>query len=144
MADKVGVRRLARPLERVSIFSRLSLTARILAVNILPLALLGGGIVYLDSYRAQLLDERYKLARIEAQITAEALAGARPRPCQPLPQRPAPAPARAPAVVAPRAWRTTKPPTTVRSNSCARKKYTLPDSNPRPLLSNSSIQTTEL
>ena len=76
MADKVGVRRLARPLERVSIFSRLSLTARILAVNILPLALLGGGIVYLDSYRAQLLDERYKLARIEAQITAEALAGA--------------------------------------------------------------------
>ncbi|MBB3033322.1 stimulus-sensing domain-containing protein [Alteriqipengyuania lutimaris] len=71
-----GVRRIARPLERVGGLSRLSLTARILAVNILPLALLGGGIVYLDSYRAQLLDERYKLARIEAQITAEALAGA--------------------------------------------------------------------
>jgi two-component system sensor histidine kinase ChvG len=55
---------------------RLSLTTRILAVNILPLALLGGGIFYLDSYRKQLLFERYKLARIEAQITAEALAGA--------------------------------------------------------------------
>jgi two-component system sensor histidine kinase ChvG len=55
---------------------RLSLTTRILAVNILPLALLGGGIFYLDSYRKQLLSERYKLARIEAQITAEALAGA--------------------------------------------------------------------
>jgi len=76
MAEHTGVRRIALPLERVSIFSRLSLTARILAVNILPLLLLGGGIVYLDSYRAQLLDERYKLARIEAQITAEALAGA--------------------------------------------------------------------
>lgn len=53
-----------------------SLTTRILAVNILPLALLGGGIFYLDSYRKQLLSERYKLARIEAQIAAEALAGA--------------------------------------------------------------------
>jgi two-component system sensor histidine kinase ChvG len=55
---------------------RLSLTSRILVVNILPLALLGGGLFYLDSYRGQLLAERYKLARIEAQITAEALAGA--------------------------------------------------------------------
>ena len=54
----------------------LSLTWRILAVNILPLLILGGGIFYLDSYRKVLLDERYKLARIEAQITAEALAGA--------------------------------------------------------------------
>jgi len=54
----------------------LPLTSRILAVNILPLALLGGGIFYLDGYRKQLLNERYKLARIEAQITAEALAGA--------------------------------------------------------------------
>ncbi len=76
MAEHSAVRRIALPLERVGVFSRLSLTARILAVNILPLLLLGGGIVYLDSYRAQLLDERYKLARIEAQITAEALAGA--------------------------------------------------------------------
>ncbi|MGQ7828572.1 ATP-binding protein [Altererythrobacter sp. Z27] len=56
--------------------ARLPLTSRILVVNILPLALLGGGIFYLDSYRTQLLNERYKLARIEAQITAEALAGA--------------------------------------------------------------------
>ena len=54
----------------------LSLTWRILAVNILPLLILGGGIFYLDSYRKVLLAERYKLARIEAQITAEALAGA--------------------------------------------------------------------
>lgn len=65
--------------ERLARFSpsrRFSLTTRILAVNILPLLLLGGGVFYLDSYRKQLLSERYKLARIEAQITAEALAGA--------------------------------------------------------------------
>ena len=66
-------------IERLSWSNRLSLTSRILAVNILPLALLGGGIFYLDGYRKQLLDERYKLARIEAQITAEALAGASKR-----------------------------------------------------------------
>ncbi|WP_370636520.1 ATP-binding protein [Erythrobacter sp. SDW2] len=69
-------RRIVRPFERMSLLDRLSLSARILLVNMLPLAGLGGGIFYLDSYRAQLLDERYKLARIEAQITAEALAGA--------------------------------------------------------------------
>lgn len=62
--------------ERLSAGGRLSLTARILAVNILPLALLGGGLFYLDTYRTQLINERFKLARIEAQITAEALAGA--------------------------------------------------------------------
>jgi two-component system sensor histidine kinase ChvG len=54
----------------------LSLTPRILIINLLPLLLLGGGVFYLDSYRKQLLNERYKLARVEAQITAEALAGA--------------------------------------------------------------------
>ncbi|HWK42186.1 MAG TPA: ATP-binding protein [Croceibacterium sp.] len=53
-----------------------SLTARILAVNLIPLMLLAGSLFFLDSYRRQLLDERFKLARIEAQITAEALAGA--------------------------------------------------------------------
>ena len=76
MADSALASRIARPFERMSVLDRLSLSARILLVNILPLVLLSGGIFYLDSYRAQLLDERYKLARIEAQITAEALAGA--------------------------------------------------------------------
>ena len=55
---------------------RLSLTSRILFVNVMPLVLLGGGVIYLDFYRKQLLDERFKLALVEAQITAEALAGA--------------------------------------------------------------------
>ena len=66
----------ARGGERPSATGRFALTARILIVNILPLALLGGGLFYLDSYRTQLVNERFKLARIEAQITAEALAGA--------------------------------------------------------------------
>ncbi len=67
---------LARGAEQLSTTGRFALTARILIVNILPLALLGGGLFYLDSYRTQLINERFKLARIEAQITAEALAGA--------------------------------------------------------------------
>jgi len=62
--------------ERRGLTGRFSLTARILVVNILPLALLSGGLFYLDTYRTQLIQERFKLARIEAQITAEALAGA--------------------------------------------------------------------
>ncbi|MEL7218708.1 MAG: sensor N-terminal transmembrane domain-containing protein, partial [Pseudomonadota bacterium] len=65
----------SRSPETLSPVGRFSLTARILVVNILPLALLGGGLFYLDTYRTQLINERFKLARIEAQITAEALAG---------------------------------------------------------------------
>jgi two-component system sensor histidine kinase ChvG len=53
-----------------------SLTARILMVNIVALAILAGSLFYLDSYRNQLLAERFKLARTEAQIMAEALADA--------------------------------------------------------------------
>ena len=68
--------RILRRIERFGWSRGLALTSRILAVNLLPLALLGGGIFYIDGYRKQLLSERYKLARIEAQITAEALAGA--------------------------------------------------------------------
>lgn len=66
-------------LDRLRWSRRLSLTSRILFVNILPLVLLGGGVIYLDAYRKQLLDERFKLALVEAQITAEALAGASAR-----------------------------------------------------------------
>ncbi|WP_086619560.1 sensor histidine kinase [Erythrobacter tepidarius] len=62
--------------ETLTVTGRFALTARILVVNILPLLVLGGGLFYLDSYRTQLINERFKLARIEAQITAEALAGA--------------------------------------------------------------------
>ena len=63
-------------LERLAFPIGSSLTARILAVNLIPLLVMAGSLFFLDSYRRQLLDERFKLARIEAQITAEALAGA--------------------------------------------------------------------
>ncbi|WP_338468500.1 ATP-binding protein [Novosphingobium sp. ZN18A2] len=57
----------------------LSLTSRILAVNLIALGLLAGSLFYLDSYRKQLLGERFKLARAEAQITADALEEMNPR-----------------------------------------------------------------
>jgi two-component system sensor histidine kinase ChvG len=62
--------------EQLTATGRFALTGRILAVNIMPLLIMGSGLFYLDSYRTQLINERFKLARIEAQITAEALAGA--------------------------------------------------------------------
>lgn len=64
-------RRLWRP--------RISLATRILAVNIIALALMAGSLFYLDSYRKQLVAERFGLARAEAQITASALAQLGPR-----------------------------------------------------------------
>jgi two-component system sensor histidine kinase ChvG len=53
---------------------RISLTARILAVNVIALALLAGSLFYIDSYRRELLAERFRLAAAEAQVTAAALA----------------------------------------------------------------------
>lgn len=57
---------------------RTSLTARILAVNIIALGLMAGSLFYLDSYRNQLFAERYQLARAEAQIAAQGLAATAP------------------------------------------------------------------
>jgi two-component system sensor histidine kinase ChvG len=51
-----------------------SLTSRILAVNLIVLGLMGASVIYLDSYRKQLITERFKLARSEALIIADALA----------------------------------------------------------------------
>lgn len=76
MAERESVLRRHPSLGTWSWSRRLSLTSRILMVNVLPLVLLGGGVIYLDVYRKQLLDERFKLALVEAQIIAEALAGA--------------------------------------------------------------------
>lgn len=52
---------------------RTSLTARILAVNVIALGLMAGSLFYIDSYRKQLLNERFRLARSEAEITADGL-----------------------------------------------------------------------
>lgn len=56
----------------------ISLTTRILAVNVIAFALLAGSLFYIDSYRRELFAERFRLARIEAEITAAALAGRKP------------------------------------------------------------------
>ncbi|KHK91695.1 sensor histidine kinase [Novosphingobium malaysiense] len=81
MADtaKAGPRRGLRTglAMRLGLPWRVSLTARILAVNIIALALLAGSLFYIDSYRRELLAERYRLAKSEADITAAALAGER-------------------------------------------------------------------
>lgn len=74
-AENIRSRRSALLPERPGLLGRVSLAARILIVNLLPLAFLSGGLFYLDTYRTQLINERFKLARIEAQITAEALTG---------------------------------------------------------------------
>ena len=50
---------------------RTSLTVRILAVNIIALGLMAGSLFYLDSYRKQLFEERFKLARAEAALAGE-------------------------------------------------------------------------
>jgi two-component system sensor histidine kinase ChvG len=68
-----------RPARRRDWTRRASLTARILAVNIIALGLMAGSLFYLDSYRNQLFAERYQLARAEAEIAAQGLAAA-PRP----------------------------------------------------------------
>lgn len=52
---------------------RTSLTARILAVNIIALGLLAGSLFYLDNYRRELLAERFVLAKGQAEIAAQAL-----------------------------------------------------------------------
>ena len=55
---------------------RLSLTARILAVNIFALALLAGSLFYLDSFRSRLTAARLAQAQTEARIIGDALPAA--------------------------------------------------------------------
>ena len=50
-----------------------SLTRRILAVNLIALALLAGSLFYLDNFRVRLIEERRAQAEGEAQIAAAAL-----------------------------------------------------------------------
>lgn len=57
---------------------RVSLTRRILAVNIFALAMLAGGFFYLDSYRSRIIDNRMLQAAREARLIAQALSAADP------------------------------------------------------------------
>jgi two-component system sensor histidine kinase ChvG len=74
MAD----RRRARPIPLLGWPWGISLTTRILAVNVIAFMLLAGSLFYIDSYRRELFAERFRLARVEAEITAAALAGRTP------------------------------------------------------------------
>lgn len=56
--------------------NRISLTPRILAVNIFALALLGGGFSYLDSYRSRIVDSRVAQASREVRLVAQSIASA--------------------------------------------------------------------
>lgn len=84
MADIPGTARLRRRFERPIFTPRASLTIRILTVNIIALAILAGSFFFLDNYRRQLLEERFHLARSEAQIVAEALLASKPEMIRPL------------------------------------------------------------
>lgn len=64
----------AEPVELELRWSRsLSLTARIMAVNLFVLALLGAGLFFLDSYRVRLIAERELAARSQAAFVAASL-----------------------------------------------------------------------
>ena len=57
---------------------QISLTRRILAVNIFALALLAGGFFYLDSYRSRIVDSRVAQAGREVRLIGEAIASVDP------------------------------------------------------------------
>jgi two-component system, OmpR family, sensor histidine kinase ChvG len=63
---------------------RISVTRRILAVNIFALLILAGGFFYLDSYRARLIDGRLTNAARETALIATAIEAARPDERAPL------------------------------------------------------------
>jgi two-component system, OmpR family, sensor histidine kinase ChvG len=52
---------------------RLSLTGRILAVNLFALALMAGGLFFLDSYRARLISERQESAETQVAMLRDSL-----------------------------------------------------------------------
>ncbi len=56
----------------------MSLTARILAVNVFALAMLAGSFVYLDSYRSRLSDDRLAQFETDSRMIAAALAAVPP------------------------------------------------------------------
>ncbi len=59
--------------------ARLSLTTRILVVNVLAIALLAGGLFYLNNYRDRLTEERLVQARLQLTIVADALSSGDPQ-----------------------------------------------------------------
>lgn len=58
--------------------ARVSLTPRILFVNVFALAMLAGGFFYLDSYRSRIVDDRVRQSIREARLAAEAIVSVPP------------------------------------------------------------------
>lgn len=63
---------------------QISLTRRILAVNIFALLLLAGGFFYLDSYRSRIVDSRVAQTAREARLIGEAISSVDPTQRNPL------------------------------------------------------------
>src|SRR5215510_3528524 len=63
---------------------RWTLAHRILAVNVLTVALLALSVLYLDQYRNRLSKERTRQTRIEATATAQAMLAAGPEDREPI------------------------------------------------------------
>ena len=63
---------------------QISLTRRILAVNIFALLLLAGGFFYLDSYRSRIVDSRVAQTAREARLIGEAISSVDPSQRNPL------------------------------------------------------------
>ena len=66
---------------------RVPLAARILAINVLPLALLAGSFFYLDGFRERLIDERRAQAENEARLVAQSIGPEDARGLEPLVSR---------------------------------------------------------
>ncbi|MBX9796078.1 ATP-binding protein [Sphingomonas sp.] len=74
MARAIASRRNSEREPGLNWSGRVTLTRRILAVNIFALAMLAGGFFYLDSYRSRIVDSRTVQAVREARLAAAALA----------------------------------------------------------------------
>lgn len=73
MAPATALTRTEAPCGQLGWSRWLSLTARILIINVLALALLAGGFFYLDTYRTRIIDDRMLQAQREMSIVAAAL-----------------------------------------------------------------------
>ena len=77
MAPDTALPRNDGPVAALRWSNRISLTPRILAVNVFALALLAGGFFYLDSYRTRIVDARLEQSARELQLLAIGLDNAR-------------------------------------------------------------------
>jgi two-component system sensor histidine kinase ChvG len=78
MASATASKRSERGGPALTWSGRWTLTHRILAVNLLTLALIGFGIVYLDAFRKQLAEERLEQVKREAAVAVNVVAAAPP------------------------------------------------------------------